>query len=50
MKIKSFLKFYNVSYEKFDDEINEFIKDRKVIDIKIQQTDNNAYVLVLYED
>lgn len=50
MKVKSFFKIYNTSYEVFDDEINEFIKDKNIIDIKFQKTDDNTYVLVLYED
>lgn len=50
MKVKFFFKMYHVSYEDFSNEINEFIKDKNIIDIKFQKTDNNTYVLVLYEE
>ena len=50
MKVKSFFKIFNEPYEGFDDKINEFIKDKNVVDVKFQKNDDNAYVLVLYED
>jgi len=58
MKIKVFQYIYTDS-KKIEDEINEFIKDKKIIDIKISTIfegpkqhfeRSHEYFLIMYED
>lgn len=54
MKIKIFKgMFAGTTVKELEDEVNEFIKDKRVINIKYQETTdyhNFATILVLYDD
>lgn len=49
MKVKYIISGYS-DYFNFEDNINEFIKDKKVIDIKFQEDHDVRRALILYED
>lgn len=49
MKIKQFINKTD-SFNAVDDKINEFIQDKKVIDVKLATGYYERVVLVMYED
>lgn len=49
MKIKLFINNTD-SFNAVDDKINEFIKDKKIIDVKLSTGTYERVVLVMYED
>jgi len=46
MKIKL---FEGWDRKKLQGDINEFIQDKRVVDIKIGVSDHNKYIIVMYE-
>lgn len=48
MKIKTFINNIVDSFD--DDDVNEFMKDKNVLDVKLSECNDNNTVMVIYKD